>query len=336
MEKTDNNLETQSLNQVVELNEISTDPEQEELQRNHFQLTTPRLINDSAPNQFNNDIDSHPPVSESLNEEQGNQDECTRISPPQQIEHFREELGKEGEYSCPPPPPPSIDNTCIEQGSATSSSPVEVITGKQDLNLNTTTTDDCLQELPASLDVSVIHTGGTGDADGEIRNSSLPYETPANEQHIELLARELADNLHKDNLSPSMYSFEEFEWEQHEMRAQHYMHQQEAQHRHLAYREGYMHNHDHNHEQEYYQRQHEHAQHTHYEHGHRTDLTIQITDSAFAPYSTLSSPGSQHYPRASQRWYEAEQTPIYENASGTPCSRNDRLYEVNIYVYIYN
>jgi hypothetical protein len=160
-----------------------------------------------------------------------------------------------------------------------------------------------------------------------IADESTVLDAPiVDEQQLESLARSLAENLHKEHLSPSIYNFEEFEREQETMRLQHYLHQQEVQHQQQAYREEYLHQHW---------------------PGHRDDLTIQVDATQ---YSANPSPSAYHYyaqqeqelqmqvERANQTqlpWYYADEAPVYENFEGTPCSRRDRLYEVGLTPSLY-
>lgn len=129
---------------------------------------------------------------------------------------------------------------------------------------------------------------------------------PEDEHNIQNLARVLADKLRRENLTPSAFSFEEFEREQEEMRMQHYIHHQEVFHQQQQYREEYL--------------------------RHRPTLSIQVTESPH--YSALPSPGNPlMHPTAEQQqapWYYADEVSMFENSMGTPCSRRDRLYEVHL------
>lgn len=135
------------------------------------------------------------------------------------------------------------------------------------------------------------------------------------ESKIQSLANHLADDLQREHGSPqSIFNFDEFEHEQRQQQAllQLHLHQQQLLHTQYIHRD-----------------EHEHK-------NKRMDLTIQIAESPQqSNFGYFQSPGGNNYSNvAGQAWYYTDATPTYQNRSGSPCSRKDRLYEAMPYQYM--
>lgn len=135
------------------------------------------------------------------------------------------------------------------------------------------------------------------------------------ESKIQSLANNLADGLQREHGSPqSIFNFDDFEHEQRQQQAllQLHLHQQQLLHTQYIHRE-----------------EHEHK-------SKRVDLTIQIAESPQqSNFGDFQSPGGNNYSNVTgQAWYYTDATPTYQNRSGSPCTRKDRLYEAMPYQYM--
>lgn len=194
---------------------------------------------------------------------------------------------------------------CVESSTNNNETPVEEIAlPTTESKIEAQTTSPTTEEQESKIEAQVE----------EITSPTAEEQ----ESKIESLANNLAVNLQREHECPlSIFNFDEFELEQQE-RHQHallqaHLHQQQLDHTQYLNKQEVLHR------------------------SKRTDLTILTAVSPMTPsnYAAFQSPGGNGSTNsAGQAWYYTDATPIYQNRSGSPCTRKDRLYEAMPYQYM--
>lgn len=206
----------------------------------------------------------------------------------------------------PPSEISAATDTSAANAAQTQISPAE----HRAINENTNTNIEALT-VPTPWDNLDAVDATTKDTAG----NDTPSTNEDQESKIQSLALHLADDLQREHTSPlSVFNFDEFELEQRQLQQanlqQLHLHQQQLLHT------------------QYLQRQ------EHQTKSRKVNLSIQTAESPHLTRSNSFLSQGNSTPNANLAWYYTDETPKYQNRSGSPCTRKDRLYEAMPYRYM--